>query len=326
MTASRTRGVRNGGLAVLGLLLAGGAAGVRAEPATPLVTGSAHEALFAVALDQARVVAVGAGGEIVESGDAGRSWRAPAVGVTAMCLTGVVVRDGKAIAVGQEGTIARSDAAGAWTPADSHTKERLFAVSVNAAGMAVAVGSFGTILRSGDWGATWEDAAPDWTDLAPDGAQPHLYDVTVDDAGVVTIAGEFGLILRSADGRAWTKLHQGEASIFAMSFREGGAGFAAGQDGTVLRTRDGGATWQALETGTTAILLGVRSDAAGNVVVPGMHDFLVSQDDGATWTHLAGERFTASWFQGVADGGPGKPWIVSGHGGQLFGLEKAGRS
>src|SRR3546814_13250645 len=42
-----------------------------------------------------------------------------------------------------------------WTPVDSGSKSRLFAVHLNPRGDAVAVGEFGTVLVSGDGGQSW---------------------------------------------------------------------------------------------------------------------------------------------------------------------------
>jgi photosystem II stability/assembly factor-like uncharacterized protein len=204
----------------------------------------------------------------------------------------------------------------------SGTDNRLFSVAVNAGGRAVAVGAFGTILYSADGGMTWASIAPDWTSYTKDGEQPHLFDAAIDDKGAMTLVGEFGLILRSEDGKSWKTLHTGEASLFALDLRSDRIGYAVGQNGTVLKTGDGGNTWSNLNVGTTAILLGVRSTKDGKIIVSGMHDMLVSADDGRTWTHMPDKRFGSSWYQGVADSGPAQPWLVVGNAGQVLSISK----
>ena len=230
---------------------------------------------------------------------------------------------GHAIAVGQMGTVfLRDTVTGPWRAANSGTTNRLFAVALNAHGNAVAVGAFGTALRSDDFGATWHAVAPDWDKYTKDGQQPHLYDAAIDESGTMTIAGEFGLILRSTDGKSWVTLHTGDASIFAMNVSPDGGGFAVGQNGLVLRTGDGGTSWQQMDAGTTAILLGVRSTGDGHVIASAMHDMLTSDDNGTSWRHVPDNRFAASWYQGIADLGTGQPWLVAGHSGELIEIGK----
>ena len=78
--------------------------------------------------------------------------------------------------------------------------------------------------------------------------------------------------MSSGGGASWQALHRGDASIFALELRADGAGYAVGQNGTVLRTADGGASWAAVDAGTQAILLGVHSSADGQVIATGMRD------------------------------------------------------
>ena len=239
---------------------------------------------------------------------------------TPLSLLGVAVQQGHAIAVGQEGTVLVLDDTGKWSKATSGTDSRLFAVSVNSGGQAAAVGAFGTVIRSADGGQTWAAIAPDWASYTKDGEQPHLYDVNVDEKGVVTMVGEFGLVVRSADGgKTWKTLHQGDASLFALDLPADGAAYAAGQNGALLRSADHGATWTDIDAGTKAILLGVHS-AGGKVVVTGLHDMLLSGDDGKSWQHLGGEEINTGWYQGVAGAGADK----TAAGGGAFRRDRAG--
>ena len=317
---SYKRSVWAGALAAMagaGLLFGVGAASA-APTVTPLVSGTAHQALFAVSSHGDAAIAVGAAGAILESGDAGKSWKAVTPAPTPLSLLGVSVQQGHAIAVGQSGTVLVMDDTGKWVKSTSGTDNRLFAVSVNSAGRAVAVGAFGTALKSEDGGATWVSIAPDWTSYTKDGEQPHLYDVNVDEKGVVTMAGEFGLIVRSADGgKTWKTLHQGDASLFALDLPSEGPAYAAGQNGALLRSADHGATWSDVNSGSTAILLGVHS-ASGKVVVTGLHDMLLSADDGQSWKHLGNEEINTTWYQGVTGAGASQNVLVVGHSGQII--------
>jgi photosystem II stability/assembly factor-like uncharacterized protein len=287
-----------------------------------LVQGTAHQALFSVAVEGNAAVAVGSAGAIFESSDGGAQWHSVAAPPGTLSMLGVALNHGHAIAVGQLGAVLLRDHAGAWRSVRSGTTERLFAAALNSHGAGIAVGAFGTALATADWGATWHAIAPDWGGYTKDGEQPHLYDATIDDAGVMTMAGEFGFILRSADGKTWKTLHHGDASIFALDLRADGGGYAVGQNGTILRTADGGATWQSVDAGTKANLLGVRSTRDGHVAVSGMHDMVTSGDGGGTWSRPPAPRFAAAWYQGIADAGDGRPWLVAGHGGELLSITK----
>ena len=305
-------------LAGAGLLLAGGAASA-APSVTPLLTGTAHQALFALSTHADVAIAVGAAGEILESADSGKSWKAVTPAPTPLSLLGVSVQQGHAIAVGQEGTVLVMNGDGKWAKAVSGTDNRLFGVSVNNGGQAAAVGAFGTVIKSDDGGQTWASIAPDWNSYNKDGEQPHLYDVNVDEKGVVTLVGEFGLILRSADGgKSWQTLHKGDASLFALELPAEGTAYAAGQNGALLRSTDHGATWSDVDTGTKAILLGIHSSTDGKVVVTGLHDMLLSGDDGKSWQHLGGEEINTNWYQGITGAGAAQTVLAVGHSGQII--------
>jgi len=286
----------------------------------PVVSGTAHQALFAVSFDGNAGLAVGAGGQMLATRDGGTSWQAVVPSPTEKALFGVALGPGRAIAVGQSGLVLVRDAKGAWRPSASGTEERLFAVDVNTDGVAVAVGAFGKIIRSGDGGGTWSTVAPSWTEGYTDqGMEPHLYGVKVGPDGVITCVGEFGLVLRSSDGgQTWSVLHKGDASLFALDLRNDGIGYAVGQGGTILRTTDGGATWVDVPSGSTANLLGVHSAADGRVLVAAMRDMLAS-DDGLAWRRVDWGDFGSAWYSGVFVAGNGaEPGaLVVGHSGRI---------
>lgn len=291
----------------------------------PVVTGTAHQALFSIAFRGDLGVAVGAGGQLMESHDAGKSWKVVTPVLTPLALLGVGMAPGHAIIVGQVGMVFVMSDDGQWQKMDSGTKHRLFNVAVKSDGVAVAVGAYGTILRSTDGGKTWTSIAPSWTGYTKYGDQPHLYAVNVDDSGTITVAGELGLILRSSDaGKTWQTLHKGNeetsegvSSLFAMQLNPDGTGYVVGQNGTILHTSDHGDTWTQLDSGTQSILLGVHADGAGNVIATGMHDMLISRDRGKTWRHIVGQQVTSSWLEGVTSPGPGQAPLAVGEAGRV---------
>lgn len=314
-------------LAVGAAVLAAGAIHADATPGMQLQTlvdGTAHEALFAIAFDGNKGVAVGAPGAILTTEDAGATWKLVEPAPTPLTLLSAAIKGEHALAVGQEGLVLRRDGT-QWKKVESGApKKRLLSVSINSKGQAVIAGSFGTVLRSDDGGTTWTSIAPDWENFKgpqgmDPGVEPHMYSANIDESGVVTVSGEFGLILRSAGkGGDWKTLHGGEASIFAISFRDDGVGYAVGQNGTVLRSGDRGLTWTALATDSKAILLGVKSSPDGHILITGVRDMLASSDDGKSWSHVTGGDAATSWYEGIAQASATSPILAVGRSGKII--------
>ncbi|SEQ20432.1 Uncharacterized protein SAMN04488038_104275 [Solimonas aquatica] len=299
-------------------LLASLAATALAPPSLQvLLKGTPHDALFAVSFDREQGLAVGAGGAIFDSRDGGRTWSAVTPAPTELGLMGVSAAAGRALAVGQYGLVLRREGSGAWQQAESGSKQRLFAVSLNAQGQAVAVGAFGTVLFSSDAGKSWQAVAPDWTPYTSDGQQPHLYASSIDEAGNLLVAGEFGLILRrSVQSGDWQLLHKGDASLFALRLDKNGHTWAVGQSGCVLRSEDQGQSWQTVDIGSQANLLGIQDGGPGEVLITGMREALRSTDGGSSWQALRDPLVPASWFAGIAQAGDGA-LITVGNNGQI---------
>ncbi len=291
----------------LGTALCVAAATAGAAQMQRLHIGTAHRALFDVTFDGEAAYAVGAGGRVMRSADAGATWAFEPTD-TKLALLAIAVRDGQGVAVGQMGITARRDADGQWVSAPSGSEQRLMGVDLDAASVAVAVGSFGAIVRSEDAGKSWRPVKVDWSTLVDGGFEPHLYAVQALGGGRFLAVGESGLILRSDDeGASWSRVRQGEASLFALDVRGDGLGFAVGQSGTVLRTADGGASWDKLDVPTDANLLGVSVTVDGLVVVPGMREMLVSEDNGGNWEQVRAGDVARVWYlaagQAPGDGG-----------------------
>ena len=285
--------------------------------------GTAHDALYGLCLDGQQGIAVGGSGLIIESSDAGQSWK-PGQSFTEYALLDVSCGMGSTLTVGQQGMIFRAQD-DAFTAVDSGTDARLLGVDSNSDGLAFAVGGFGTILRSTDDGVTWESVPMDWEAILNDFVEPHLYAVDVSPVGVVTIVGEFELVIRSTDGgETWETAHTGEASLFGLNMNADGGGFAVGQDGRVIRTVDGGVSWLEVPTPTEGILLNVWSTPGGEVLVSGIRNLLHSSDGGFSWKFLEGGDLNIGWCQGlVVTGGEsssGASVLLAGHHGNVLQL------
>jgi len=320
-SAPRCAALRAMMVAVAAVLFSGTVfAAVAAQGPVGLIrSGTAHEALFAIAFSGREGIAVGSAGSVLVSSDAGSNWTQEARAPTLLALLGVDLNATSAIAVGQAGLIlTKRLTEGDWVTSRSGTNNRLFSVGLNTHGEAIAVGAFGTVLRSTDAGVSWRSVAPAWKTYVEDGVEPHIYVANVTEDGVLTICGEFGLILRSANGgERWDLAHKADASIFALHIRSDGIGYAVGQSGTILQTADRGATWKVLEPATKANLLGVHSTADGHVVVTGMHDMLESDDDGRTWRHIRTDETTSSWYGAISQADSSAPVLMVGHAGQI---------
>jgi len=167
----------------------------------------------------------------------------------------------------------------------------------------VAVGEFGTILRSKDGGDTWEPKVLDWASYRDDGYEPHIYSVDVQDNGRIVLGAEFAYVLVSEDGgETFTLANKGEKSIFAMHLLPDGSGYAAGQEGLVMKTSDNGSTWTVLTSGSNANLFGIWASAQGEIVATGMRALLRSSDGGSTFTSSTDQEVVRNWFVPVAMG------------------------
>jgi photosystem II stability/assembly factor-like uncharacterized protein len=315
--------------ALLGLAVV--ASSHAADPQPGLIktiqTNIPHAAYFGIDLDGGQGVAVGAGGAISESSDAGVTWKPVAKTPTDLALLAVAKRGPHSVAVGQMGVVVVKDG-NEWKKADSGVQARLLSVDVNNDGLAFAGGQFGTLLKSTDGGRTWASSAPDWSQMEDKETfgtgEPTVYGVSVDDAGQVTAVGEYGLIVRSSDGGAsWRVLRAIDAkaaTLNAVHIAPAGQGnsYAVGQIGTLLISSDGGETWMTCDTGTKLNFLGVAGSSSGHVVVTGMRVMYRSENNGMTWKQVEEGDTITEWYQAVrAEASSGRILAV-GHSGKII--------
>jgi len=263
--------------------------------------GIPHDAIFGINIVGKNGYASGGAGYILETKDGGSTWAKTESG-TQVSLLGIGIGGDHRIVVGQQGTVLLQKD-GKWVAGKSGSDKRLLNVDVNAAGLAVAVGEFGTILRSKDGGATWEPKVLDWASYRDDGYEPHIYSVDVQDNGRIVLGAEFSYVLVSEDGgETFTLTNKGEKSIFAMHLLADGTGYAAGQEGLIMKTSDNGSTWTALNSGSNANLFGLWASAQGEIVATGMRALLRSSDGGSTFTASTDQEVVRNWYVPVAMG------------------------
>lgn len=294
---------------------------------------TAHDRLLSVDFEGDEGIAVGESGLLEVTTDGGKTWKrekAP----TELALIDVATNGTRTIAVGQMGLILVKDRGGNWRKVESGTERRLLQVDINKKGVAVVTGAFGTLLKSSDAGETWKSVAPNWASLYDSGQgdtavtrdEPTNYVVYVAEDGSVLIGGEYGQLMRSPDGGGcWEIAYRyppsaGEVppTIFGMSIRSDGVGYAVGQSGFVATTSNNGLNWTALKTPVTGSLFGVASFTDGQVAVVGQRTALRSHDAGASWDPIKALDLDLNWYSALGYG-------ASAHAGEVIAVGHSAR-
>lgn len=160
--------------------------------------------------------------------------------------------------------------------------------------------------------------------------------------------GARGHILLSDDGRQWRQVAvPANAMLNRVRFRDDKAGWAVGHDAVILATRDGGETWavQHFDASARPLYEVLFLDDGRLLALGGYGGFLVSADDGATWTPQNGPIIDlGQHFNGAArlndgtlliagergllvrskDGGTSWELLASPYAGSFFGVLPAG--
>ncbi len=291
------------------------------DPLDEPAATSAHAAqrlLTASAYAGQRLVAAGQRGHLVVSDDGGKSWRQAAVPVSTD-LTGLSFPSAqRGWAVGHGGVVLTTrDAGQTWTrQLDGRSLSTLLASAARAVPeqqgalreqltflaqqgadlplldvwfdderRGTVVGAFNLILHTEDGGATWVP----WLERTENPRGLHLYAIRRL-GGVLWIAGEQGLLLKHVADRFQPVRTPYEGSFFGLTGSDR-AVLSFGLRGNVVRSSDGGATWQRVETGLEVALTGgARAPDGRLLLVSAAGQVLVSRDEGATFSPLAGAR------------------------------------
>lgn len=198
-------------------------------------------------------VAVGHGGTVLSTEDAGASWTRRL--------------DGHSLA-----ELMAQEAKASGDPAALREAEHLIAdgpdkpwldVLVSGDGRWLVVGAYGLVLCSEDRGRTWRS----WTHRLDNPRALHLYAVRQRGATVL-VAGEQGLLLRSHDaGLHFERLPSPYAgSWFTAELLPGGGMLLAGMRGNAWYSPDGGPDWRALKAPPVTFTASAL-DAQGRVLL-----------------------------------------------------------
>ena len=223
--------------------------------------------------------AVGTGGKIIRSEDAGKTWIRQKTS-TIENLQGIAAWDAQtAVVVGNRGlAFHTADGGATWKPSSvpkSDNPNTLLRVKIFD-GKAWAVGEFGGFFRSDDKGATFTRVLPE--------KDSALNDVTFQGQNGILI-GEFGTMLKSTDGGAtWTDFPvENKVSLMSIAFQNETEGVAVGLAGTLMTTIDGGATWTVVPPLTREHLFDVKWDENRWVVVGDKGVMLTAESGAANW-------------------------------------------
>jgi photosystem II stability/assembly factor-like uncharacterized protein len=270
-------------------------------------------------------VAVGAGGTVVRTTDAGATWSRPPSG-TALTLNGVWFTTAlEGWAVGNGGTVIRTvDGGQTWTRLlNVNVGDALYDVWFATPDSGWAAGAAGLILRTFDRGATWQSFRVP-TAFA-------LKDVAFDAAGDGWAVGGGGVIAGSHDhGITWFTTPSLTTENLESVWRTGpSTAWAVGAQGVSPRTvvTPDSVAWELRNVGATRQLQGVHfvTDLIGYTVGYDASlggTVLRSDDGGVSWQAQAshtGTRLNDVFFVDVLHG-----WAV-GEGGTIIHTARGGK-
>lgn len=276
--------------------------------------------------------AVGDLGFVFHTTDGGRTWQVHKAGTKRPFLAISCVRDRLWVAGQGGQIAYSPDGGMTWIQQNSGTTRNLLDIAFVDADRGIAIGDFGTVLRTDNGGSTWEKIElPDNIELPPDIAevvQPGdviLYSLSFATRDAVWLAGEFGVILHSADGGVtWQQQRSGvETTLFGISVRENQRGWAVGLEGVLLSTQDGGESWKKesieMPKGFVLPLYDVAVQGLFGWAIGNSGLILHSQDGGQTWKLVeVPVRMAGSWFRGISLLPDGRGFIVGSRGLVLF--------
>ncbi|MEI8081078.1 MAG: YCF48-related protein, partial [Actinomycetes bacterium] len=171
----------------------------------------------------------------------------------------------------------------------------LTGVSCFDANNAVAVGTNGQIRHTIDGGTTWLNQSQN------NAGANALRDVKMINAATIKVIGDVGMVFTTSDGgNFWTTPMVGTTATYQTSyFIDANHGWAAGTNGTIIRTTDAGQTWTTLASGITTWRSIHFADANNGWVVGDGGAIQHTIDGGVTWTSQTANSKTTQQLNGV---------------------------
>lgn len=248
-------------------------------------------------------------------------------GVERNVLLGATLAGSRVVAVGEHGSIALSDDAGA-----SWRQAQRVPVGVTLTGVRFvdaregwAVGHAGVVLHTSDAGETWslqldgvslartalreaqaraQEAGQDNTEeqralrsaqlLVDDGPDKPFFDLDFVDRLHGIVVGAYNLIYATSDGGAtwqsWSGRTENPKSLHLYAVRRQGIGiYLAGEQGLFMRSLDDGKSFKRIVTPYQGSWFAMAAPANGSIVLAGLRgNAYRSVDDAKTWRQLTG--------------------------------------
>ena len=244
------------------------------------------------------VWAVGAGGTILNTTDAGNTWTSQSSGVTATLedvMWGASGNGGLEFvwACGSSATaLSTMDAGATWAVQSQGAPYDAFTINFQGISNGIMMGDQ-FYARSSNGGNMYTPTVTNLTYLAVD---------FVGSTGWVT--GNTGFIKKTTDGGAtWTDQTSGtNQALHGIDFINANEGWACGLAGTILHTTDGGTTWTAQTSNTANLLSDIKfADNQKGWACGYTGTILKTTNGGVTWTpYFSGATGTTAWLQSIS--------------------------
>jgi photosystem II stability/assembly factor-like uncharacterized protein len=229
-----------------------------------------HSVILGAAADANSLFAVGERGLILQSTDAGATWRQLPCPIDVTLTAIEFNRGGQGWIVGHEGTVLHTaDGGASWKleKTDARSEDILLDVWFQDSSRGFITGTHGLVRHTLDGGRTWSEQHV----TTPDGFDPHLHAVRGLSDGTVIVVGEAGSVFRAIDGEHWEALHVPySGTFFGVAPISTDAAIVFGMRGNAFTTYDSGANWEKVDTGTDKSLF--ASAAAGDQIIVGGAD------------------------------------------------------
>jgi len=234
--------------------------------------------------------AVGSGGTIIKTTDAGSTWSKKKSGTKNHLFDVDFINNDVGYASGVNGTLLKTTNGGAnWSKLNSGTSQHLYSVNFPVDEYTgYAGGAVSTMLKTIDGGLSWQP-------LSIGGG--YVYDIVFpenNETGYASaIYGSLGWIYKTTDGgNNWVKvLDLEDASIRSMSFPvDEQTGYIANNDTYyqhgVWKTTDGGTSWNFVTQGITSVPVAIDFpvNSQFGIAVGHSGDVIKTSDGGATWS------------------------------------------
>ncbi|WP_205665100.1 WD40/YVTN/BNR-like repeat-containing protein [Caldimonas tepidiphila] len=222
--------------------------------------------------------AVGHGGVVLHTADAGESWVQQLDGVRAarLALEAAQAEAGRA---GADEAAAARRLKDAQLLVDDGPDKPFLDLRFSDARNGLVVGAYNLCFATSDGGRSWRPLM----DRLPNPRALHLYAVRRQ-GELVLVAGEQGLLMRSTDGGAsFTALKSPyEGSWFTLALQPDGAVLAAGMRGQVWSSGDRGESWTRLEGAPPVSFVHAAPGERGMLLANQAGQFFEVPDQGTT--------------------------------------------